>query len=65
VRQRGKTRITIHIDDDVLEVFCERADAARRGYQTMGPSERILGGLRNRSARPDSPHGPQRLRRTG
>lgn len=31
VRQRGKTRITIHIDDDVLEVFRERADAAGRG----------------------------------
>ncbi|MBA3231450.1 MAG: BrnA antitoxin family protein [Acidobacteria bacterium] len=35
MRQRGKTRITIHIDDDVLEVFRERADAAGRGYQTM------------------------------
>ena len=35
VRQRGKTRITIHIDDDVLEAFRERADAAGRGYQTM------------------------------
>jgi uncharacterized protein (DUF4415 family) len=35
IRQRGKTRITIHIDDDVLEEFRERADAAGRGYQTM------------------------------
>jgi len=35
IRQRGKTRITIHIDDDVLEAFRERADAAGRGYQTM------------------------------
>lgn len=35
IRQRGKTRITIHIDDDVLETFRERADAAGRGYQTM------------------------------
>ena len=35
IRQRGKTRITIHIDDDVLEVFRERADGAGRGYQTM------------------------------
>jgi uncharacterized protein (DUF4415 family) len=34
IRQRGKTRITIHIDDDVLEAFRERADAAGRGYQT-------------------------------
>lgn len=35
IRQRGKTRITIHIDKDVLEAFRERADAAGRGYQTM------------------------------
>jgi len=35
IRQRGKTRITIHIDDDVLEAFRERADAEGRGYQTM------------------------------
>lgn len=35
IRQRGKTRITIHIDNDVLEAFRERADAAGRGYQTM------------------------------
>jgi uncharacterized protein (DUF4415 family) len=35
IRQRGKTRITIHIDDEVLEAFRERADAVGRGYQTM------------------------------
>ena len=35
IRQRGKTRITIHLDDDVLEAVRERADAAGRGYQTM------------------------------
>jgi uncharacterized protein (DUF4415 family) len=35
VRPRGKTRITIHLDDAVLEAFRERADAAGRGYQTM------------------------------
>ena len=35
IRQRGKTRITIHLDDDVLEAFRERADNAGRGYQTM------------------------------
>lgn len=31
----GKTRITIYLDDDVLEVFRKRGDAAGRGYQTM------------------------------
>ena len=35
MRPRGKTRITIHIDDAVLEAFRERADAEGRGYQTM------------------------------
>lgn len=35
VPQTGKTRITIYIDDDVLEAFRNRADASGRGYQTM------------------------------
>ena len=35
IHQRGKTRITIHIDNVVLEAFRERADAEGRGYQTM------------------------------
>lgn len=35
IRQRGKTRITIHLDDEVLDAFRKRADAAGRGYQTM------------------------------
>ena len=35
VSQVGKTRITIYLDDDVLEAFRERADGAGRGYQTM------------------------------
>ena len=35
IRQPGKTRITIYLDDPVLEAFRERADGAGRGYQTM------------------------------
>jgi uncharacterized protein (DUF4415 family) len=35
IPQPGKTRITIFIDDDVLEAFRERGDAAGKGYQTM------------------------------
>ena len=35
IPQRGKTRITIFLDDDILETFKERADSAGRGYQTM------------------------------
>jgi uncharacterized protein (DUF4415 family) len=32
---KGKTRITIYIDDTVLDEFRTRAEEARTGYQTM------------------------------
>ncbi len=35
IRQPGKTRITIYLDNHVLDAFRDRADAAGRGYQTM------------------------------
>lgn len=35
IPQTGKTRITIYLDDDILDEFRDRADAAGRGYQTM------------------------------
>ncbi len=35
IPQKGKTRITIYIDDDILEEFRNRADEAGSGYQTM------------------------------
>ena len=35
IAQKGKTRITIYIDDDLLEEFRERAETAGRGYQPM------------------------------
>jgi uncharacterized protein (DUF4415 family) len=35
VAERGKTRITIYLDNDILEAFRDRADKAGRGYQTM------------------------------
>jgi uncharacterized protein (DUF4415 family) len=35
IRQKGKTRITIYLDDDVLEAFREKADSAGVGYQPM------------------------------
>ncbi len=31
----GKTRITIHIDNDVLEAFREKAAVQGKGYQTL------------------------------
>jgi uncharacterized protein (DUF4415 family) len=35
IRQAGKTRITLYLDNRVVNAFRERADAAGRGYQTM------------------------------
>ncbi|SLM31653.1 CopG domain protein DNA-binding domain protein [Desulfamplus magnetovallimortis] len=35
VPQKGKTRITIYLDNDVIESFRERADKAGCGYQTV------------------------------
>lgn len=31
----GKTRVTIMLDDDVIEAFRARAEAAGQGYQTL------------------------------
>lgn len=35
ISSTGKTRITIMLDDDVIEFFREKAEAAGSGYQTM------------------------------
>ena len=35
IPQPGKTRITIYLDDQVIEAFRARADGAGQGYQTM------------------------------
>ena len=35
VPQKGKTRITIYLDADVIEEFRARADKTGYGYQTM------------------------------
>jgi uncharacterized protein (DUF4415 family) len=35
IPQRGKTRITIYLDDEVIDQFRERADETGSGYQTM------------------------------
>ncbi len=35
IAPQGKTRITIYLDDDILEEFRNRAEEAGRGYQTM------------------------------
>jgi uncharacterized protein (DUF4415 family) len=35
IQQQGKSRITIYLDNDVLDEFRERADNSGSGYQTM------------------------------
>jgi len=35
IKHPGKTRITIFLDDDVLQLFRGRAEETGRGYQTM------------------------------
>ena len=35
VSQKGKTRITIYIDNEILDEFRNRADSSGQGYQTM------------------------------
>lgn len=34
IRASGKTRVTIYLDDDVIDFFREHAGAKGRGYQT-------------------------------
>ena len=50
IPQKGKTRITIYLDNDVLETFRERADSAGVGYQTM--INQALGEYLARSRKP-------------
>lgn len=35
VSPKGKTRITIYLDDEVLEAFRRKGDELGRGYQTL------------------------------
>lgn len=35
LKPRAKTRITIYLDDDVIEAFRVEAEKAGRGYQTL------------------------------
>ena len=58
VKQTGKTRITIYLDDDVLQAFRERAESAGRGYQTM-----INDALREQLGKASTPLDARTLRR--
>ena len=35
IASTGKTRITIMLDEDILEAFRKKAEESGRGYQTM------------------------------
>jgi uncharacterized protein (DUF4415 family) len=35
IPQTGKTRITIYLDNDIIEEFRDRSDSTGRGYQTI------------------------------
>ena len=35
IPESGKTRVTMYLDNGVLEVFRERADRSGKGYQTL------------------------------
>jgi uncharacterized protein (DUF4415 family) len=35
ISEGGKTRVTMYVDNDVLEAFRERADRSGKGYQTL------------------------------
>jgi uncharacterized protein (DUF4415 family) len=35
LKSRGKTRITIYLDDDVIDAFRAKAEEEGRGYQTL------------------------------
>ncbi len=35
IPQKGKTRITIYLDNDIIEEFRSRSNSEGRGYQTM------------------------------
>lgn len=48
---KGKTRITIYIDDSVLDEFRSRAEKAGGGYQTM-MNEALKGYLADTAKRP-------------
>ena len=58
IPQKGKSRITIYIDDEVLEEFRTRADELGKGYQTI-----INDALREYVGRMEKPINEETLRR--
>ncbi|WP_300666963.1 BrnA antitoxin family protein [Desulfoluna sp.] len=57
VQQPGKTRITIYLDNDILDAFRAKAESSGQGYQTL-----INNALRKEVALADVPLTESRLR---
>ena len=58
IKSRGKTRITIYLDNDVIEAFRSKAEQMGRGYQTL-----INHALREHISRKGKPVDTNSLRR--
>ncbi len=58
IPSKGKTRITIYLDDDILDAFRDLADRSGRGYQTL-----INEALQNHLAKSPKPVDATTLRR--
>lgn len=55
---KGKTRVTMYLDNDVIEVFRAKSDTAGRGYQTL-----INEALKDYIAKANKPLDARTLRR--
>lgn len=58
IKPQGKTRITIYLDDDVIDAFRQFADESGSGYQTM-----INDALREYLAKSSKPIDEETIRR--
>ena len=50
---KGKTRITIYLDDDILDAYRSKADKIGRGYQTL-INEALKRSIRNKPSAVDA-----------
>ncbi len=58
LRSKGKTRVTMYLDNNVIEAFRAKGDKAGRGYQTL-----INDALKEYLAKASSPVDARTLRR--
>ena len=58
LRSKGKTRVTMYLDNEVIEAFREKGDEVGRGYQTL-----INDALRECVAKASKPLDARTLRR--